>query len=980
MKSMNNATQQKILLLIIFLSGVTALGYQVLWTRIFGLVFGLTVYAVSTVLTAFMAGLALGSYLFGRWSEKKNPLILFICIETGIALFALLFPLLFDLQSTVYSGLFKIIPQNFYVKNAVRFLFSFLFLLIPTTLMGGTLPVAGKIMVKTRFTLGKTVGRIYSLNNLGAVLGCFIAGFILMHTVGVRGTMIFAALINSINIILLILLRKFVPKYEPKIEEDLQKWKKSDSRRFYFLVLLVFAVEGFCALGYEVIWTRILLDFSYDKSSYFMSTVIISFVFGLAFGSYLISKVVDRSKKPALLFGWIEVAIGLTALLLLTAFPYMLDYLIQLRPAYSESWWRSMGYEYLMFFLIMLIPTTLMGMAYPVVSKLYITHLTQVGRRLGTIGYLDTIGSILGAFSAGFLLIPLFGVVHSTIVLAAGNLLLGLVLIIFAGESLPSTRWKRAGMIILFTGLVLYTLPDKEYFKYWQTAQPADRLLFYEEGSCTTVAVPQHLDGVTELAINGSVTAYAEYHDIRVHKLLAHLPYLLHNNPQRALVIGLGMGVTANSLVKADSLLVDCVEISPEVKMAAQSSFAVLNENVLNRNNFNFILDDGRSHLQITSHKYDIISSNAVNARLSGNLYTTEFYQLCKQRLAENGIMCQWLSTNWILESEYKMLLKSFIEVFPNTSLWCLNAGHLLLIGTPEPLKIDYQNFRNKIKRNSVSSDLKDYGLSKANAVLALYVCASGEITAYIGSSTDNRDDLPLVEMSRVVNMARNPDIIESIYNQKKNLESILAGHSLSPEDSITLHNYFLAEKLLLESTLKSRYTKKPMEALQALIKATQLAPDNYTLHKNLAILYYAGGNRYQAIKSLMRAINIHPKLAENHERLGILYFESALYEDALVAFKNALLLEPERPLPRYYRAAIFKLLNKPLLAISDLREIINYFPKYIDAYYSLALIYEEQKDFKNALKYYRHCYNLNSDYKNVGDKIKEIESLAGGY
>jgi Tfp pilus assembly protein PilF len=377
--------------------------------------------------------------------------------------------------------------------------------------------------------------------------------------------------------------------------------------------------------------------------------------------------------------------------------------------------------------------------------------------------------------------------------------------------------------------------------------------------------------------------------------------------------------------------------------------------------------------LQITTKQYDIISSNAVNARLSGNLYTSQFYRLCKEKLTDSGIMCQWLSTNWILESEYKMLLKSFTEVFPHTSLWCIDAGHLLLIGTTHSLQIDYHKFSKSIKQDSIRIDLTDYGLADVNAMLALYICSTPEIIPYIGTSADNNDDLPLVEMSRVVSMARNPRIIESLFEQKKNLASIFIPSSLTREDSAALADYFLAEKLLLESTLKSRYQNKPLESLQLLIKATRLAPTNYTLYKNLAILYYAGANTHQAVKSLVRAINIHPKLSQDHEQLGIILFNSASYKDALHAFENALLLNPERPLSRYYRAAIFKMANNTLMAKSELKEIIRFFPEYIEAYHSLALIYEEQKDYDRALEYYRHCFRLDANYKNVSWKINQL-------
>jgi tetratricopeptide (TPR) repeat protein len=263
--------------------------------------------------------------------------------------------------------------------------------------------------------------------------------------------------------------------------------------------------------------------------------------------------------------------------------------------------------------------------------------------------------------------------------------------------------------------------------------------------------------------------------------------------------------------------------------------------------------------------------------------------------------------------------------------------------------------------------------MADANAILSFYVCSTPVIQDYIGTVPDNNDNLPIVEMSKVVSMARNPAIIESFFQQKQEINTIIIPGTLSEENRSALDNHFLAEKLLIEATLKNRYQNKPQEALQRLIQSTELAPSNYVLHKNLAILYYTGGNFHQAVKSLIRAIHIHPNISAEHEHLGIILFEAGSYADALHAFENALLLDPERPLSRYYRAAIFKMKGNTLLAKSELKEIIKVFPNYIEPYYSLALIYEEQDNYSRALAYYQHCIRLNADYKNVKSKIEKL-------
>jgi len=806
-----------------FLSGASALIYQIVWVRVFGLVFGVTIFAVSTVLTAFMTGLALGSLYFGRLIDKrKDALAVFAYLELGIGLFALLFPLLFQGLTHIYVYAHQQLATSFYLSSLIRFAVSFLFLLIPTTLMGGTLPVLSKFFIKKLKKLGWDIGHLYSVNNLGAALGCFAAGFFLIQTVGVRATVNIAAAINILVAVVIFIMRgRLTVPQAPGESTDTDEVRPADSRKVTeeseagkypryvaYLVLWAFAIEGFCALSYEVIWTRILLGLSSDKSVYFYSTVIITFIFGLSLGSFIVAKFIDYKKNLLALFGFIEIAIGVLAVWLLPVFALLPRLLAE--TAATASWWLSTGKECFVFFLVMLVPTTLMGTTFPIVSKIYTTNLKKLGFSIGNIGCLDTVGSIFGSFAAGFILIPFVGVVKAVILTAGINLILGVLLIVFH----PFTRYRAKLVTVLILlaiiGATYFVVPSHRHFRHWQAKQPNDKLLYYKEGAGATVAVPQHPNRIKVLAINGAVTAMAEYYDLRVHKMLGYLPLLLHGNAQNALVIGLGMGVTAQSLIQPAINQVDCVEICPEVIGAAAKCFSYENHNVLEDSKLKVIIEDGRNHLFITDKKYDIITSNAVHVRHSGNLYTRDFYEICKRKLKDDGIMCQWLPTNWLSETEYQMLINSFFEVFPHTSLWYMNVSHTILLGTPGELQIDFESLAQRLQEEKTSRDLAEVDLDNPFAFLAQYVSNEDSLTKYAGQVPLNTDDRPYVEFSKVADRRPNWFTVQSIFKMKKDVRDILINAGRTSDEAAQikekLNQYALSTEHTLRAALYSFY------------------------------------------------------------------------------------------------------------------------------------------------------------------------------
>ncbi|MGD2174806.1 MAG: fused MFS/spermidine synthase, partial [Candidatus Brocadiaceae bacterium] len=546
---MSEKSMRRLLLFLFFLSGVSALIYQVVWVRMFGDVFGVTVYAVATVVTTFMAGLALGAYLFGRWIDRAgNPLGVFALLQLGIGLFALLFPSLLGRLTQAYVALHRQFPASFYMRSLVRFGLSFGLLILPTTLMGGTLPVLSKFFVGRLKRLGGDMGHLYAANNLGAVIGVFAAGFFLIRTVGMHFTIGTAAAINLAVAALAYVASVKADRSQPspQASEEGPDDQNGDAppvaaptypRHVRTLVLWAFGIEGFCALSYEVVWTRVLTGMSHHKTVYLFSTILISFIFGLSLGSFIIARFIDRTRSLLALFGLMEIAIGVSAIAMLPVFKLLPGLLRQTYRASLEAWWSG-ALENLIWFLVLLVPTTLMGTTFPIVSKIYTRTLDALGRRIGTIGCLDTIGSIFGSFVAGFVLIPFIGMAKAVAVTAVINLLIGASLVAF--EPLRSGKLKLAagvGGVVLAVGALGLT-PSELRFEHWLRERPFTHFVYYREGVSATVAVPELPSGERGLMIDGFTTAVGNYGDLRVHKMLGYLPWLLHENPKSSLVIG----------------------------------------------------------------------------------------------------------------------------------------------------------------------------------------------------------------------------------------------------------------------------------------------------------------------------------------------------------------------------------------------------------------------------------------------------------
>ena len=810
---------QIILSTVLFLSGVSALIYQIVWIRRFGLVFGVDVFTMATVLSAFMGGLAIGSLIFGRLADKlKNPLTLFLLLEFGIGLFAVLFPFTFKGLINLYTPIIQNQGLSNYSGQVVKFIFSFIYLLIPTTLMGGTLPVIFKFFVKRLNNLGWHISNLFAINNLGAVAGCFLAGFILIKTFGITTSLYIAASINLINALVVFIISRQIPLEREVVEDEVsQPYNPDESNRLsktmLKLVLWVFAIEGFATLAFEVIWTRIFIGFSFDKTTYFFSVIVLGFVFGLSLGSFLISQRIDKRKNLVTLLAVIEILIGISSMVLLMLFSKF-SLSLNLQRTVFDPWMKIIGKEYVIFFLILVLPATLTGMVYPIVSKLYADNIGKLGKRMGMIGFLDTIGSVLGSFAAGFILIPLLGVVESFVAIVALNIILGIILLVFNKTMNQRLKFIMLASTIVLSVILFLKAPAKKYFSWWDKSKSepwtnfVEKIPFYYEGTDATVTLRQYHNYMA-LNINGHNTAYTSLKDQIVNRMLGYVPYMVHPRPKKALVIGFGLGFTVESLIQNEIDTVDVAEICPGV-IKSGLAMNTWNNAALKNPKVHAHLEDGRELLFRTKAKYDIITSNAVHPRLSNNIYTQDFYELCLSRMNKGGIMCQWATPNWMNEVEFKAQMKAFVNAFKYCQLWYINEYTIILIGSGEPMKIDYNLISERFKDSKVKEDLLNINMTEPFEFVSQFSMQRDVLMKYCQDAPSNTDDFPIVEFSKTVNLAPDTSALQFIYDARDIYENIDFGTQFTD----TAKNKVF-EKMAISSASRKRMVKQTIESVK---------------------------------------------------------------------------------------------------------------------------------------------------------------------
>jgi spermidine synthase len=959
-----------IILLCFFASGMSGLVYQVVWVRELVLVFGATTFAVSTVLTAFMGGLALGSYYFGKRSASVvRPLRLYGLLEIGIGVYGLAIPFIFQALPPVYHLFWRWLHLSFFALSLVRFVFAAAILILPTALMGATLPVLASYYARDLARIGLRVGSLYSVNTFGAVLGAALTGFVLIPLLGMSATTGTAAAINLLLGLVALRLDRFnqrrdVP--EPRRETVQARGGRSSSqgtepiaadkqdpaeRRRILSVMLGFGTSGFIALSYEVIWSRVLA-LIIGSSVYAFSIMLTTFLVGLAIGSAVASRMADRIRNPMLAFAFIELGIGISSIIGAFLFNDLPFYFVELyRMLGGASFGILLVARFLIASLVMIVPTLLLGALFPIVVRIVSgsSGRRTTGRVVGDAYAANTIGAILGSFASGFILVPWLGLLGSLKLSAAANFVVA-ALIFSAGSRATHKRAKAgrkgrqfsfgtsfgvAASLIFATGAALVSPPwdpeimssavyryapslagktKQEIYEYLSRGQ--GETLFYKEGISATIAVQQQQGGKV-LKANGKPEA-STTGDMPTQILIGTLPLLVRPKTDDVLLIGLGSGVTLGSIEQFPIRQVTCVELEPAI-VEASHFFEDVNNRPLADPRLRLISNDGRNFIYTTSEKFDVIVSEPSNPWLTGvaNLFTLEYFTRGAQRLKPGGLFSQWLQIYEMAPEDVRTLIATFRAAFPCVYLFRGAEGDLMLLGSNDPQRIDLSVLQSHFVDSRVAVDMRRIETTRPTDIVSRFYLGPEEVTEFTRGAQVNTDNNALIEFNAPRRVGTAEETVER--NRKQ-----LVGVACSPLAYVDLGDVSDKSKasLLVDAALSAARRDDRDRAEQFVTYSLEFG-DSATAHTMLGEFRLARGDDASAIESWKTALALDPANFYALINLGKYYLTKQDLEHSIPYLDRAMEIEPESARAHHLRGLAYQASGDNAHAVAEYRKAL---------------------------------------------------------
>src|SRR5881396_1731440 len=703
--------------LLFFLSGATGLVYELLWVRVLYQTFGSTIQSVTTVVAAYMGGLGLGAWLLGRRADRhERPAALYGRLEIAIGVFGLASPLVLAVTHHIYVGTAAALALDGAASVALRFALAGVVLLIPTTLMGGTLPVLTRAFTADRAELQHSLGLLYGLNTLGAVVGTALAGFFLIEYVGVRASLWATATINlALGGIALWLSgsRADAPAAAPPHPGREPGERPSPALRNTALLLL--ALTAFASLLDEIAWTRVLVMIV-GGSTYAFTLVLLVFLLGIGIGSAVVARRRAPASEAAVDTALAQGVTAAGARALFVVFGLLPRYIIavfQTQSLGATEQLLAMGFG---IGAVVLIPALGMGMTFPLLTDLVALRAVARGSDVGRAYALNTLGSIAGAVLTGFLLVATLGTDRTLRIGVAINACAALTLAVLVARRVAegSEQHHRLRLRVIGAGGLasvglavalaaprwstrLIDLGPSIYARQPMTAGARQdfiehrgvRQLAYREGWNATVSVWESGTGRT-LKVNGKADA-SDHGDMDTEILLGLAPVAARPGATAALVIGYGSGVTTHALAAVPGMeRVRVVEIEPAV-LDMSRFFLHVNDTVLTRPTVSVVVDDARSALQIDRARYDVIVSEPSNPWLAGvaTLYTPEFFRIVRDRLTDGGVFSQWVQLYQLPTPVVAGIVRNLAAVFPHVQIWFSSPGDVIVLGSTQPLRYD---------------------------------------------------------------------------------------------------------------------------------------------------------------------------------------------------------------------------------------------------------------------------------------------------
>jgi spermidine synthase len=663
---------------------------EICWGRMLSQALGATIGAVTLVLTSLMAGMGIGAGLFGLAADRSNRLNkLFGSILLGGGA-----------GSAMAFGLIKLIPdmQRAEFPQPAIIAMTMAALMVPAAFLGGLLPVAGRLTIKQRGEIGPGIGKLYTVETASSSLGGLLTGFLFIAWFGQQNTCLAAAaLLTGAGI--------WVIAAGPVETKDNQTAAGTGKRKRELIFTTpatgVAFINGLAGMALQIAWLRILKAYL-PNTSYSFSVVSCLIIFGLFTGSFLYRKTERLINRPAEWLAGAEITIAawiIVSAAAATSLPRFL--LFPLADLLGSQVLRIFLPPLVLSLALILVPAVGFGFCFPLLCRLGSKEVGSLGGDLGRVRLANTLGSVAGPSLGAFLLIPLAGSVR-TLLLASLLSLAGAAWAAFAmGPASGRRKWMIASSALAVISLVMLIAVKNPMVlppSMLQGGSRQSRVVFYRETLEGTVIVNEdQRTGIRACYVNNSGVVGTTYDAIKAVKLLGHLPFLAGKKPKEILVVGFGIGVTTATIASHPGIRnIDCVEITPGVRQAAEF-FDQYNSKVYRSGAVTFIDGDGRQYLQRTKKKYDFISADPTHPTLGcGQLYTGEYFRLCREHLNPGGVVCQYLPLHGVTEKEFRGMVGTFAREFQHASLW-LGISHGILMGSDEDISIDFREWSRNI-------------------------------------------------------------------------------------------------------------------------------------------------------------------------------------------------------------------------------------------------------------------------------------------
>ncbi|TMA21449.1 MAG: tetratricopeptide repeat protein [Deltaproteobacteria bacterium] len=1005
-------------------SGAAGLIYEVVWARLLKEVFGVTAYAVATVLAAYLGGLALGAWLLGsRVDRQTHPLRFYGFLELGIAATAFLGALLLRFLEPLHDAAAIRLSPGSPMLLLIRVLLASLVVLPPTFLMGGTLPAVTRAVVADLRNVGRDLSLLYALNTGGAVAGTLVAGFVLIRALGVHPTLWLAA---AANVLVGAAALALAARAEPDVPASEGRAPSGHGENAGLLVAV--ALSGVVTLALEVIWTRLLI-LIVGSSTHAFVTMLAAFLVGIALGSAIMRRVIARIREPRRAFGWVQAGIAGSTL---ATIPLMNALVIQTQQwmfALEARWVALSLARFGIAFLIMLVPTILIGMVFPLAGSLRVRGVRSAGGDLGELYGALTLGNIAGAILAAFVLLPLAGMQRGIVLTSTASVLAAAwAFFPSRGKQLVGLRTAPAlAASLLWAGLLVSWHP-RPFVSIEEG--PADPVRFYEEGLVSTVKVIQRAADARQVVmlVDGVRIGQSSAGIDNKQQVLAHLPFLLRPGrpPTRVLTIGLGTGIVTGEVTRHPGVEeIDSVELSSSVIEGAKQ-FAPYNGDVLHNPKVRVIEDDGINFLKRTPRRYDaIISDGKSRLGQAGNalFYARDYYQSARRHLLPAGLMIQWMPLEEVAE-DLRTIVRTFMGVFPCAYLFVAHDSYFL-VGMEEPLALEVAELQRELDAPAVA-DLRRYGWRDAEEISSLLVADNESANGWLAKEdTVNSLEHPVLEFyspralalpaatRRAENAAavlatretalrsvrlRGGDL-RSLQNSGRALEYVLSALVLIGRDypassgdarallekaaahaipGGVIRSWVAASLVGLGADMEERGALEQAFALYR--SAVDAWPESLNAHLELGRLWAMQGQFREAAGEFRKALDLNRDSGAAHRSLGKIFRDVADLNQAIASYREALRIAPDDAETHVDLGQSLALAGRPDDALREFAEAMRLKPRWPIPMASAAMLLATHPDAASrnsseAIKLARRAADLTS-----GKDSAVLEILAASY